>query len=67
MNILNILATQITVFDTNLQNAPLEGVTKIVADVIKFFSFGGYIAVGILLVSTAVRSWNIWLQQKQQK
>ena len=55
MNILNILATQITVFDTNLQNAPLEGVTKIVADVIKFFSFGGYIAVGILLFSLVLK------------
>ena len=51
MNFLNLLATQISVFDGNLQNVPLEGVTKVVADCIEFFSFGGYIAVGILFFS----------------
>ena len=55
MNIFNILATQITVFDTNLNNVPLTGVTKVVADVINFFSFGGYIAVGILLFSLILK------------
>ena len=55
MNFLNLLATQISVFDGNLQNVPLEGVTKVVADCIEFFSFGGYIAVGILLFSLILK------------
>lgn len=55
MEFLNFLASEVHVFDTNLQNVPLTGVTKFVADVIEFFSFGGYIAVGILIFSLLLK------------
>ena len=55
MNFLNFLASEITIFDGNLQNVPLTGVTKLVADCIKALSFGGYIAVGILLFSLILK------------
>ncbi len=57
MEFLNFLASEVEVhvFDTNLQNVPLTGVTKFVADVIEFFSFGGYIAVGILIFSLLLK------------
>lgn len=55
MEFFNFLASQVTVYDTDLHNVPLTGVTKLVADVIEFFSFGGYIAVGILLFSLILK------------
>ncbi len=55
MEILNILASQVTVYDNDLQNVPLTGVTELVAKLIEFFSFGGYIAVGILLFSLILK------------
>ena len=55
MEFLNFLASEVHVFDGNLQNVPLTGVTKFVATVIEFFSFGGYIAVGILIFSLLLK------------
>lgn len=54
MNIFNLLG-QAVIYDGNLQNVPISGMTKIVADVIEFFSFGGLIAVGILLFSLILK------------
>ena len=54
MNIFNLLGTAV-IYDGNLQNVPISGMTKIVADVIEFFSFGGLIAVGILLFSLILK------------
>ncbi|MBQ3234942.1 MAG: membrane protein insertase YidC [Clostridia bacterium] len=56
MEVLNILSqTFINVYDTNIQNVELTGLTKLVANVIELFSFGGYIAVGILLFSLLLK------------
>ncbi|MBO7214633.1 MAG: membrane protein insertase YidC [Clostridia bacterium] len=55
MEFLNILAETINVYDVNLQNVELTGLTKLVSNVIDFFSFGGYIAVGILLFSLILK------------
>ena len=56
MNFLNFLASEVDIFNISLQdNVPLTGVTKIVADCIEFLSFGGYIAVGILLFSLILK------------
>ena len=55
MNFLNFLATKVDVYPSNLPNAPLTGVTQWVANCINFFSFGGYIAVGILLFSLILK------------
>ena len=55
MNIFNLLGTAIINYDNNLQNVPLSGMTKIVSNVIEFFSFGGLIAVGILLFSLILK------------
>ncbi len=54
MNIFNLLGTAV-IYDNNLQNVPLSGMTKIVSNVIEFFSFGGLIAVGILLFSLILK------------
>ena len=53
MNFLNFLASEVNIFNISLQNdnVPLTGVTKLVAECIEALSFGGYIAVGILLFS----------------
>ena len=56
MNFLNFLASEVNIFNITLQdNVPLTGVTKVVADCIEFLSFGGYIAVGILLFSLILK------------
>ena len=56
MNFLNFLASEVDIFNISLQdNVPLTGVTKVVADCIEFLSFGGYIAVGILLFSLILK------------
>ncbi len=58
MNIVNLLSNMfqiVTVFDGELNNVPLSGVTKLVANCIEFFSFGGSIAVGILLFSLILK------------
>lgn len=57
MNLLNVLATQVTVYDGNLQNVELSGASKIVANIIDFFSsaFGGYIAVGIIIFTLLLK------------
>lgn len=56
MEILNLLSqVSVAIYDGNLQNVPLTGLTKLVADIIKYFSFGGYIAVGILMFSLLLK------------
>lgn len=52
---LSVLLSQVAVYDGNLQNVPLTGLTKLVATIIEFFSFGGYIAVGILIFSLILK------------
>lgn len=47
--------TDIVVYDTNLQNVELTGLTKLVANVIDWFSIGGYIAIGILLFTLVLK------------
>ncbi len=56
MNILNLLSyTFVDVFDGQLSNVSLNGVNSLVAKIIEFFSFGGSIAVGILLFSLLLK------------
>lgn len=56
MNILNLLTyTFVDVFDGQLSNVPLSGVNSLVAKIIEYFSFGGSIAVGILLFSLLLK------------
>ncbi len=56
MNIFNLLTyTFIDVFDGQLSNVPLSGVNSLVAKIIEYFSFGGSIAVGILLFSLLLK------------
>ena len=56
MELTNILSQIfIPVYDTNLNNVELTGLTKLVANIIEFFSFGGYIAIGILLFSLLLK------------
>ncbi len=55
MNFLNFLASEVQLYDGNLPNVPLTGATKLVADCIEFFSFGGFIAVGILIFSLILK------------
>ncbi len=44
-----------TLYDSNLNNVELSGVTNLVSKVIDFFSFGGLIAVGILLFTLILK------------
>ncbi len=44
-----------TLYDSNLNNVELSGVTSLVSKVIDFFSFGGFIAVGILLFTLILK------------
>ena len=58
MNILNLLDyTSVGIFSDNItsQNVPISGVTSFVKSIIEFFSFGGYIAVGILIFSLLLK------------
>ena len=56
MELTNILSQIfIPVYDTNLNNVELTGLTKLVANIIEIFSFGGYIAIGILLFSLLLK------------
>ena len=57
MQILNILAQIIPVYDSELNNVPITGVTELVKNIIEFFanSCGGYIAVGILIFSLILK------------
>jgi len=56
MNLLTLLSqVPVSVYDGNLQNVPLTGITKLVANIIEYFSFGGYIAVGILIFSLLLK------------
>ena len=53
MSILNLLA-DVKVY-TELGNVEISGVTALVKNIIDFFSFGGYVAVGILLFSLLLK------------
>ncbi len=56
MNILNLLSYKfVDVFNGQLSNVPLTGVNSLVATIIEYFSFGGSIAVGILLFSLLLK------------
>ena len=56
MNILNLLSYKfVDLFNGQLSNVPLTGVNSLVAKIIEFFSFGGSIAVGILLFSLLLK------------
>lgn len=58
MNILNLLNStfeRVMIYDSELSNVPLSGVTAFVAKIIEFFSFGGTIAIGILLFSLILK------------
>ena len=54
MNILNLLASEVTIY-TQLGNVEISGVTALVKNIIEYFSFGGYVAVGILLFSLLLK------------
>ena len=56
MNIFNLLGTAI-IYDNNLQNVPLNelGITAFVGKVIETLSFGGTLAIGILLFSLILK------------
>lgn len=56
MELLTLLTqVAVPVYDGNLQNVPLTGITKLVASIIEYFSYGGYIAVGILIFSLLLK------------
>ena len=56
MNILNLLSYRfVDLFDGQLANVPLTGVNSLVAKIIEYFSFGGSIAVGILVFSLLLK------------
>ena len=55
MNILNLCYKFVDLFDGQLSNVPLSGVNSLVASIIEKFSFGGSIAVGILLFSLLLK------------
>lgn len=55
MNFFNLLATEISFYDGILNNVNLSGITKLVGKVIDFFSFGGYIAMGIIIFSLILK------------
>ena len=56
MNILNLLSYKfVDLFDGQLSNVPLSGINSLVAKIIEYFSFGGSIAVGILLFSLLLK------------
>ena len=56
MQITNILAEIIHIYKV-LDNVPITGVTELVKNIIEFFanSFGGYIAIGILIFSLILK------------
>ncbi len=54
MNLFNILQS-VTIFSNNLPNVDLSGITLVVSKIINFFSFGGSIAIGILLFSLLIK------------
>jgi membrane protein insertase Oxa1/YidC/SpoIIIJ len=56
MNIFNLLGTAV-IYDNNLQNVPLNelGITAFVGKVIETLSFGGTLAIGILLFSLILK------------
>ncbi len=53
MGIFDLLAN-VTVY-TQLGNVEISGVTKLVKGIIDYFSFGGYVAVGILIFSLLLK------------
>ena len=56
MSILNILSGTVNLpFTGTLPNIQLDGVGWLVSKVIEFFSFGGYVAVGILMFSLILK------------
>ncbi|MBR6737225.1 MAG: membrane protein insertase YidC [Clostridia bacterium] len=55
MNLFNVLAEQITIYDQGLTNVPLTGLVELVKTIIEKLSFGGTIAVGILLCSLILK------------
>lgn len=58
MNIFNLLSNTfqiVNIYDNELGIVPLSGVSAFVAKVIEFFSFGGSIAIGILLFSLILK------------
>lgn len=56
MNLLNLLESEVQItFYSALGNVPLTGLTKFVSNVINFFSFGGFIAIGILIFSLLLK------------
>ena len=56
MNILNLLSYKfVDLYNGQLSNVPLTGVNSLVAKIIEYFSFGGSIAVGILLFSLLLK------------
>ena len=54
MGILNLLASEVTIYQ-NLGNVEISGVTLLVKNIIEYLSFGGYVAVGILLFSLLLK------------
>ena len=54
MDILNLLASEVTIY-SQLGNVEISGVTALVKNIIDYFSFGGYVAVGILLFSLLLK------------
>ncbi|MBR5439262.1 MAG: YidC/Oxa1 family membrane protein insertase [Clostridia bacterium] len=55
MKLFNLLTTPAVLYDKNLLNIEISGMTQVVKNIIEFFSFGGLIAVGILLFSLILK------------
>ncbi len=55
LNLLDVGKNVVTLYSQNLSNVPLTGITKLVANIIEFFSFGGIIAIGIIMFSLLLK------------
>ena len=55
MSLFNILASLVVINESGLVNIELSGVDNLVKTLIEFFSFGGFIGVGILLFSLVLK------------
>ena len=54
MNIFNLLASEVTIY-TRLGDVEISGITLLVKNIIEKLSFGGYVAVGILLFTLILK------------
>ena len=55
MNLFSILASLTVINESGITNVEISGIDSLVKTIIEFFSFGGFIGVGILLFSLILK------------